>query len=671
MVFGYRVEYSPIKVENLGNVDVNNLSDQQVLIYDISRSLWSNASAAIIDTDGDIFVPRQVMLGSNGFYTGLRASSLLAASYELTLPATAGTAGQILSTDGTGITQWVSPSAPAAGGAANSIQYNNAGVIDGSTIFSQVAGNLELSGGSMRLADTVPLALGAGLDLMLVHDGANSAMHSTTGDLSITNTNAAGKTQVRLGSTSAASAFEVQNSGPAVLLKVDGSGQVDVAGNLDVSGGVDIDADNTPLTIGAGQDLTLTHSGAASSITSATGELLLRNTDAAALVTTQLGSSTTATASRVINQASVELFKVYGNGQTTAFFDATVQGSLFSAKSTTVLATAAADTYTADFMVGGVIERDPNGADRNDVTDTAANIVAAVADAAVGSSFEFSIENTADADERITLSPGPGVTTDPVSIKRGEIARCLVIVTNVAAPAVVVKVISRSAQESNVVVVRSEEDFPVAVAGFHVLRANTTYVVDAAVTMTNGIEFDSNTALKGAGYSSSLTFSPDTLTGFKSVSQNVFISDLTVFNGGNNATGLFDLTDINYAVDPAVNPFMGRSKRVFISGNNFFGITRYGKVDGFGTININNNFMDGQQTKTEEGWAVSNGLSMKFNGNKVVLWKGTTAANSGTMLKYVANNTYVGVPAPPATYPGPGFNATLVQGDILNVIFFC
>jgi hypothetical protein len=79
---------------------------------------------------------------------------------------------------------------------------------------------------------------------------------------------------------------------------------------------------------------------------------------------------------------------------------------------TTVLtdATAGAKTYTAANLIGGLILRDPAGGNRSDVTPSAADIVAGFAGGVVGSSFEFTIRNTADAAETITLTAGSGVT---------------------------------------------------------------------------------------------------------------------------------------------------------------------------------------------------------------------------------------------------------------------
>jgi len=76
----------------------------------------------------------------------------------------------------------------------------------------------------------------------------------------------------------------------------------------------------------------------------------------------------------------------------------------------TTKATAGAVTYTAAELIGGLIKRDPAGDNRSDVTPTAAQIVAGFAGGIVGSSFEFTIRNDADAAETITITAGEGVT---------------------------------------------------------------------------------------------------------------------------------------------------------------------------------------------------------------------------------------------------------------------
>jgi hypothetical protein len=74
--------------------------------------------------------------------------------------------------------------------------------------------------------------------------------------------------------------------------------------------------------------------------------------------------------------------------------------------------TASAQTYTAAQIIGGLILRDPNGAGRSDVTPTAALIYAALGSPAkyTDISFDFTVRNTADAAETITLTAGTGVT---------------------------------------------------------------------------------------------------------------------------------------------------------------------------------------------------------------------------------------------------------------------
>jgi hypothetical protein len=110
-----------------------------------------------------------------------------------------------------------------------------------------------------------------------------------------------------------------------------------------------------------------------------------------------------------------------------------INDAVQSITTVTTDATAGANTWTAAEMIGGLLLRDPNGADRSDVTATAALIVAGIAAAQVGSSFEFVIKNTADGDEVITLTAGVGVTLSPTSItiRRGYAHRFKAVCTNV------------------------------------------------------------------------------------------------------------------------------------------------------------------------------------------------------------------------------------------------
>lgn len=76
-----------------------------------------------------------------------------------------------------------------------------------------------------------------------------------------------------------------------------------------------------------------------------------------------------------------------------------------------VINTAGDATYTAANLAGGLIERDPNGAPRNDTTDSAAAIIAALGLMADGDSRICYLFNASDGvAETITLAGGTGVT---------------------------------------------------------------------------------------------------------------------------------------------------------------------------------------------------------------------------------------------------------------------
>jgi hypothetical protein len=85
------------------------------------------------------------------------------------------------------------------------------------------------------------------------------------------------------------------------------------------------------------------------------------------------------------------------------------QGGL-SRVTVTTLSTAGNETLTAAQLLGGLILRDPNGGARTDTLPTAALLVAALPGYQIGDAFEFTIRNTADAAETITVAAGTGGT---------------------------------------------------------------------------------------------------------------------------------------------------------------------------------------------------------------------------------------------------------------------
>ena len=122
-----------------------------------------------------------------------------------------------------------------------------------------VTGTTTLTGavtfaGNVTLADDDSLILGTGSDLTVVHNGSNTLMTSTTGDLVVDNTNATGSTIMQLGTDTSATDFQVQNNTGAAMLTVDGAGTVTMIPS--------VAATLTHAADGAGDDFTISQTGA-------------------------------------------------------------------------------------------------------------------------------------------------------------------------------------------------------------------------------------------------------------------------------------------------------------------------------------------------------------------------------------------------------------------------
>ncbi len=97
----------------------------------------------------------------------------------------------------------------------------------------------------------------------------------------------------------------------------------------------------------------------------------------------------------------------------------------------TTEATAGAHTYTAAELLGGMILRDCAGGARSDPSPTAALLIAAIAQAGAGNAFEFTIRNTSDAAETITVTAGTDVTlSGTMTIAQNNSKRFLAVVTS-------------------------------------------------------------------------------------------------------------------------------------------------------------------------------------------------------------------------------------------------
>lgn len=103
---------------------------------------------------------------------------------------------------------------------------------------------------------------------------------------------------------------------------------------------------------------------------------------------------------------------------------------LGGAMTASTITTAAAVTYTAAQLLGGLVLRDPNGGGRSDVTPTAALLAAALPGVQAGTAFEFTIRNTADAAETITITAGTNVTlSGTMTIAQNNTKRFLAVFT--------------------------------------------------------------------------------------------------------------------------------------------------------------------------------------------------------------------------------------------------
>lgn len=112
----------------------------------------------------------------------------------------------------------------------------------------------------------------------------------------------------------------------------------------------------------------------------------------------------------------------------------TVNGRVLEKAVVTTDATAGAVTYTAAQLLGGLILRNPNGGNRSDVTPTASLLVSAMNTRNIGSSFRFTIRNTAGAAETITVTAGTGVTlSGTMTIAQNNSKDFLAVVTAIDA----------------------------------------------------------------------------------------------------------------------------------------------------------------------------------------------------------------------------------------------
>lgn len=147
------------------------------------------------------------------------------------------------------------------------------------------------------------------------------------------------------------------------------------------------------------------------------------------------GTGVTFSSSTIVPPNSIGIFLVTFTNATAAVFNHVQTTALTNGplEIITTLSTVGAGTITAAGIAGGITSR--TGAQSTtpftDTTDTATNIIAALPNAHIGQSFEYTYQNTTNA--VATLTGGTGVTVSGITaLNAGDSARYLVTYTAAA-----------------------------------------------------------------------------------------------------------------------------------------------------------------------------------------------------------------------------------------------
>ena len=113
----------------------------------------------------------------------------------------------------------------------------------------------------------------------------------------------------------------------------------------------------------------------------------------------------------------------------------TTLGLLMDVRASAAVSADSNQTYTAAQLLGGIVTRTGITANRVDAVDTAANIVAAIPGAVVGTSFDFVVNNNDDASTVTVNGASTGITYEGVAtaLAAGDAWLFKVFITNVTA----------------------------------------------------------------------------------------------------------------------------------------------------------------------------------------------------------------------------------------------
>jgi hypothetical protein len=213
---------------------------------------------------------------------------------------------------------------------------------------------------------------------------------------------------------------------------------------------------------------------------------------------------------------------------------------------------------------------------------------------------------------------------------------------------------------ANVVVVNALSDLPTPVTNNITLADNTAYIIFGTVNVsTNSITYGANSSLLGNDILTSKLIFEGSGSKLITRNQSLYLRDLFITCDSGQ---LFDALDIDYLIDPSVDPFQGRSKFFRVINCVLFGGVAgngsdVGYIEGFGTTNFNNNVV----RNWDIGLKASNGLSFEATANKSVLWN----QQGADMITLRADN-WSNQPNDATGYIPTGINALIITGNILH-----
>jgi hypothetical protein len=162
------------------------------------------------------------------------------------------------------------------------------------------------------------------------------------------------------------------------------------------------------------------------------------NSSTLTIATTTASTSTTSGALVVSGGLGVATDSYFG-GDFLVTGNTYPRGTIFQQYTVTSVTTAGNVTHTAASIVGGILLRNCNGSARTDVTPTAAQLVALVPHAVVGTGIWSSIRNVSTTNIAVTLTAGAGVTlNNTITVAQNTSQQFIYLITNVGTPAITV-----------------------------------------------------------------------------------------------------------------------------------------------------------------------------------------------------------------------------------------